>query len=149
VVHFSLNRRNIRSYRSPAHQLCLINRCFARVTWPMGHEVLGTVSQCCHKYFIGIIDIFVKTPRIIFKVLNFKCIISKSIVFTCFLLASLRTKWNIKFCKEKTCLLFSHWKNRGSPNIRALRYFINTQKVIQASLFENRSFTCLRSFGTK
>jgi hypothetical protein len=39
-----------------------------------------------------------KAPRIIFKVLNFECIISKSIVFTSFLLTSLRAKLNIKFC---------------------------------------------------
>jgi hypothetical protein len=52
--------------------------------------------------FIVTIDIFVKTPRIIFKVLNFECIISESIVFTSFfLLTSLGTKWNIKFCQKK------------------------------------------------
>jgi hypothetical protein len=27
--------------------------------------------------FIGTIDIFVKTPRIVFKVLNFECVVSK------------------------------------------------------------------------
>jgi hypothetical protein len=57
--------------------------------------------------FISTIDIFVKTPRIIFKVLNFECIILKSIVFSSFLLTSLRTKWNIKFCLKKN--LFSHF----------------------------------------
>jgi hypothetical protein len=72
----------------------------------MGHEASGTVSQWCHKYFN--IDIFVKTPRIIFKVLNFECIISKSIAFYFFFFYSRPSELNeiISFAK-KLFLIFS------------------------------------------
>jgi hypothetical protein len=95
--------------------------------------------------FNGTIDIFVKTPRIIFKVLNFECIISKSIVFTSFFYSHHSERNEIlRFAKKKLFFWFSHWKNRGPPYIRAYTVNLsNNWKNIQVNLCYVCSFFAL------
>jgi hypothetical protein len=66
--------------------------------------------------------IYVKMPRIVFKVLNVEFIISYQYSSDLLLLKTLRTKWSIQFCKEKVFSDFIIGKRRARFILGLIRY---------------------------